>query len=621
MGNAAALQIAGGAALVGIGVAAGQPWLIATGVGIGLGGVTQALTPTPAKTQAAAIGRTIRSATSFEQVVYGEARVGGAIVALDRHTIQMSGTDPDYLDQVIVLSARPVDGFVGIFIGDDYVELEVHTGDKFYPAGMLVPAVGSKYRTFLGVEFYDGNQVAASQFMISRRENQTSGFWTADHKLLGYAYVIVSLRWKQEIYPAGIPNVSALIRGVHVYDPRTGLTAYSDNAALCIADYMASGYGPPGVTFAEIGEAELIAAANICDEEVEHELDGLEIAGLDEEATTVTEPRYRISAAISAGDDWRQIAPKLAMAMAGGIFRVGAGWVILAGAASAAVMDLDEEDMAGDLEVLPRRSRRELYNRIQVLCRNEHDRYQPFDAPPLEPIRYFTEDNGNVLINEIDMTSTVASPTQAIRIASIELEQNRQQITATGHFKWRAMTLKVGDVIRVSSERMGWDVKPFRILRWELDPQRGIRLELSEYCDAIYAYPPTESLIDCAPDTSFAVPVSGSQASALTVTRAAAGDSTIDWTPAAGAIEGYELRYIPIGEVAGDGWGFGNGTWIELELDPAPEWTVIDDLEPEDDTQDVDLDHTLVYRVEIRTVLAGGLYGDWVGVTSFPEAG
>ncbi len=619
MGNAAALQIAGGAGLVAIGVATGQPWLVATGIGIGLGGVTAALTPTPAKTEAAEIGRTVRSATAFEQIVYGEARVGGSIVAIDRHTIQMSGTDPDYLDLVIVLCARPVEDFLGVYIGEDFVELQVHTGDKFYPAGMLVPAPGSKYRTFLGVEFYDGNQVAASQFMIDRRENQTSGFWTADHKLIGYAYAIVSLRWKQEIYPAGIPNVSFLLKGVAVYDPRTELTAYSDNAALCIADYMASGYGPPGTTYAELDTAALIAAANICDEEVEHELDGLEIPGLAEDATTVTEARYRISAQISAGDDWRQIAPKLAMCMAGGIFRVGAGWVILAGAASSAVMDLDESDMAGDLQVLPRRSRRELYNRIQVLCRNEHDRYQPFDAPPLEPIRYLTEDNLVVLINEIDMTTTVASPTQAVRIASIELEQNRQQIQVTGHFMWRAMSLKVGDVLRLSSGRMGWALKPFRVLRWELDPREGIRLELSEYCDAIYAFPATEDLLDCAPDTSFSAPVSDGQASALTVTRNDAGDSTIDWTAAAGAIDGYELRHIPVGEVAGDGWGFGNGSWIELELDPAPEWTVVELGEVE--TYDVSFDHTLVYRVEIRTDLGGGLYGDWVGVTSFPEAG
>src|SRR6185369_10950961 len=52
------------------------------------------------------------------------------------------------------------------------------------------------------------------------------------------AYIYARFEWNQDVFPTGIPNVSTVIKGKQVYDPRTELTAWSDNAALCVRDYL-----------------------------------------------------------------------------------------------------------------------------------------------------------------------------------------------------------------------------------------------------------------------------------------------------------------------------------------------------------------------------------------------
>ena len=77
----------------------------------------------------------------------------------------------------------------------------------------------------------------------------------------------VRLQYSQDVFGHGIPNISAVVKGKKVYDPRTAATAWSDNAALCTRDYLASDYGF-NCTPDEINDTYFSAAANVCDEDV-----------------------------------------------------------------------------------------------------------------------------------------------------------------------------------------------------------------------------------------------------------------------------------------------------------------------------------------------------------------
>lgn len=102
---------------------------------------------------------------------------------------------------------------------------------------------------------------------------ESDGKWTSDHRGRGICYLYVRLEYDQDVFGStGVPNISAVVRGKKVYDPRTTTTAWSNNAALCVADYLRSEEGMRADS-AEVPDSEITAAANICDEEIDLSLD------------------------------------------------------------------------------------------------------------------------------------------------------------------------------------------------------------------------------------------------------------------------------------------------------------------------------------------------------------
>jgi hypothetical protein len=88
--------------------------------------------------------------------------------------------------------------------------------------------------------------------------------WTANHRLRGLAYVVVTLDLEEPRFQGGPPQISFDVSGKKVLDTRTGTTAYSENPALIIRDFLTSVQGL-GVAAGEIDTAACNAAANACD--------------------------------------------------------------------------------------------------------------------------------------------------------------------------------------------------------------------------------------------------------------------------------------------------------------------------------------------------------------------
>lgn len=74
----------------------------------------------------------------------------------------------------------------------------------------------------------------------------------------GIAYVVLRITTAAGV--GGFPRMRATIRGRKLYDPRSGLTAYSDNSALCMADLISDVDYGLGMTADNVA-----AAANWCD--------------------------------------------------------------------------------------------------------------------------------------------------------------------------------------------------------------------------------------------------------------------------------------------------------------------------------------------------------------------
>jgi hypothetical protein len=91
--------------------------------------------------------------------------------------------------------------------------------------------------------------------------------WKDTAVLRGFTYTVIRLDLRQAEFQGGVPEINVLMKGRKLYDPRTGLTAWSDNPALVTLDYLTSEMC--GVDLEDIPSASYITAANACDEQVE----------------------------------------------------------------------------------------------------------------------------------------------------------------------------------------------------------------------------------------------------------------------------------------------------------------------------------------------------------------
>ncbi len=91
--------------------------------------------------------------------------------------------------------------------------------------------------------------------------------WKDTAVLRGFTYTVIRLDLRQAEFQSGVPDINVLMKGRKLYDPRTGVTEWSDNPALVIYDYLRSEMC--GVPAADIPLSNIITAANVCDTPVQ----------------------------------------------------------------------------------------------------------------------------------------------------------------------------------------------------------------------------------------------------------------------------------------------------------------------------------------------------------------
>ena len=98
----------------------------------------------------------------------------------------------------------------------------------------------------------------------------------------GCCYIYLKIEANSTLFPAP-PEIRVTVRGKNnIYDPRTNTTGFTNNWALCCADVLTD--STFGLGDNSVNQAQLIAAANVCDE-------GVEVAALSTSGT-VYESRY-----------------------------------------------------------------------------------------------------------------------------------------------------------------------------------------------------------------------------------------------------------------------------------------------------------------------------------------
>lgn len=383
---------------------------------------------------------------------------------------------------------------------------EVQQLGAVYFDGELVPLTGNeaagRWAGFVNVRKYTGT---ATQTVDSVIAAAAPSLWTASHRLRGIAYLAVRLIGNGALFPNGIPNISCEVYGKKVYDPRTASTHWSDNAALCIADYLTDARLGLGADYAtEIDEAALIDAANVCDEAV-----ALAAGG--------TERRYTCNGVVDTADQHESVVAAMATAMStqARVVYTGGRWTILPGAYRAPVVALDEDDARGPIKVQPALGRADAFNAVKGVYVAEANSWQPADFPQVTNSTYEAQDNGERLWADIELPFTTSAPT-AQRIARLHLEAARQEIRVVYPAGLEAMKLRAGDTVELTNSRLGWSAKPFEVERWAFAlredasaaPILGVDLDLKETASGVYTWSSSdETTVDVAPNTNLPNPL------------------------------------------------------------------------------------------------------------------
>jgi hypothetical protein len=308
--------------------------------------------------------------------------------------------------------------------------------------------------------------------------------WTANCSAQGKTLFHVRLHFSDQYFKGGLPQISVLMRGKNtILDPRTSpqTQAYTENAALCIADFLATaknsgGYGAAYGT--QIPYADLIAAANVCDEQVPLALSTV--------SPPITQPAYSCNGSFEVAQrpgELGTILQNLLTSCAarltdyGGQFRIWPGaWrgysFAIGSDPGGGVIPLGDFKTlaAGPIKWRPTVSRRDLYNAVKGTYRSRANKWMSTDFPPYaqdelhgyvhspaipEQDANLAADGGDRRYLDIQLPFTIESA-MAQRIAKIELLRRRNWGTGTLIFNMRAYRITPMDNLLVTLEYLLW---------------------------------------------------------------------------------------------------------------------------------------------------------------------
>jgi len=413
----------------------------------------------------------VRQAAAPQEYVYGQVRKGGIITYLST-----SGSSNKYLHMIVAVAGHEVDEIGSIYLNDEQVSLDGNgyvTDDRW----------NSKVRVLKHL----GNQTSWTDNFANASTNLKDTIaaecgLSSDFVGHGIAYIYVRLENDMDVFSGGMPTVTAIVKGKKVYDPRTTTTAYSNNAALIIRDYITSAYG---LADTAVDDTYFSAAANDCDDAIDLAEGG-------------TQARYTIDGVINADSTIGTALADMMEACNGALFFSSGVWKIKVGVYSASVKSFTLDDFRSGITLSTRLSRRDNFNRVTGKFIDASSDWIETDFPPVISAAFLDEDNNveNVLDINLNM---VTDAIRSQRIAKQKLFRSREQITVSAEFGLSALNVEIGDIVDLTIDRYGWSAKEFEVIAWRLvvSNSGGLRvgMTLRETSEAAFDWAAEEASI------------------------------------------------------------------------------------------------------------------------------
>ncbi|MGP4843303.1 phage tail protein [Marinobacter sp. 1Y8] len=424
--------------------------------------------------------RMVKAPTGARQVVYGRCRTGGQLAYIESWY-----DDKRFLTMTLVVAAHQVEEITAVFAGGRKVAGKRASGNGIMPVVQdgKYNRPGEESRIFCWSVKGDQTNWVPGTVTPSGVPTNPPG-WTPAHKLLGQAYVHVFFWYDQDVFDSGLPSIEVELKGKNdIYDPRTGLTGYTDNQALVTLDVLR---WPRlfHMTDSEIDMPAFIQAANIADQLVAS-------------GPGTTERRYTVNGAFKMETPPLEVLRSVADAGAAYPFYTQGEWTIAPGAYSAPVMTLDESDLVGGIKFQPGPGKSARHNKASGTYVDASQNFESVEFTHLNIAAYVADDLEE-LEKPFDFPWTI-SGSMARRLAKIEIERGRFGLSATITAKFKALRLTPGDRVNLNIAALGWTPKTFRVESSKLDFDAGVRLSLREDSPAIYSWEEGDALALDAP--------------------------------------------------------------------------------------------------------------------------
>lgn len=420
-----------------------------------------------------------RQAAGDAMIVYGKSRVGGTIVHMET-----TGSKNETMFMAIAMAGHEINSVTNVYVADEKFALT--------PSGSIYTINYKGSTSAINFDYATGKSTQSAMELFA-------GTSASAFQFKGIATLGVKLVFDADKFPQGLPNITAEIQGKKVFDPRTSSTAYSTNAALCIRDYLTDvDYGFAATT-SEIDDDSFIAAADVCDEDVT-------LAG------GGTEKRYTINGAFSSAEKPKDILGKMLTACGGNLAYIGGKWTLKVAEYSAPTVTLDDDDLVGSVSVQGSQSRRDIFNAVKGTYSEPEALYQLSSFPPVTNALYTSQDNEKIWKDiQFPFTTSVAA---CQRLAKIDLEKSRQQISVNLSCNLKAFQLQPGNTVSLNFSRYGWSSKVFEVIDWSFSFTNSdtgsapiVNLTLRETASGVYDWNSgDETVVDIAPNTTLPDP-------------------------------------------------------------------------------------------------------------------
>jgi hypothetical protein len=427
--------------------------------------------------------QTVRGTVEPQKAVYGQALISGPIFF-----VGVSGTENRDLYHGIALTGHECQEISAIYFDSEIITSAQITSNSV-TSGTFGP-IDSE--TICKIEKKLGTVDQASSSLLTT----TFTPWTSAHQGKGISYIVT--KWtltdgSQEVWDRLKPqNIKALVKGKKdIYDPRLDVAAgnaagdnpanaayqaWTDNPALCTANFLMDVKFGLGVAASKIDWADVVTSADACDVSVV--------------VPNGTQKRFTANGVIFATDSYRASLNKLLSSMNGNIFYSNGNYRIKAGVYEAPSLSLDEDDLTGPITVKTSVERGERFNTVRPIIIDPAQNHKTSEVPQVQLTSAVSRDNGEVITRDIQLGFTNTSY-MAQRIANKQIQLSDQQKVINFPANLSALNIDIGDRVSVTVSELNYSAKVFRCVNWAFaDTQEGaVNLTLIEDDAGSYADP------------------------------------------------------------------------------------------------------------------------------------